>query len=332
MTTAPPPTFYFLGIEFNPSFFEDASSTLTKQECDQRYLIKIEQDTATALETFTGGIKTNSIENVLTTDISNILINSTGNINIGTSASRTTSNPIIIGNSTNSIIRLGNTGLSFSTAGTPTATLQSIVTATISIQTPAAAFNFLINQTGILNIGTATNRNADINIANTQTTGTGNIVIGSAALTTGTQNITINRPLTINYTSASSFNQLGYFQQFYSNNITILSSTSFTQIWDTPSLPIGIYNITYQLYTVPSTPLVFSKRFFGITSDNTGVSFPATAYQEYGKAETFNTNTTESFNTTIKVITSGIYYFLFKATFSSGAGTIAGFINVTRIG
>lgn len=262
MTTAPPPEYYFTGIEFNPDFFEDVTETITKKECDARYLIKVQQDTATATETFTGGIKTNTIESI----------------------------------------------------------------------TPAATFIFLNNQTGILHIGTADNRTGNINIANTQTTGTGNIVIGSNALTTGSQDITINRPLTIGYTSTSSFNQLGNFQQFYSNNITMASSTSFTQIWDTPSLPIGIYNITYQLKTVPSTPLVFSKRFFGITSDNTGVTFPDTAYQEYGKAETFNTSTTESFNTTIKVTTAAKYYYLFKATFSSGAGTIAGFMNVVRIG
>ena len=331
MTTAPPPTFYFPGIEFNPDFFEDVSSTLTKKEADARYLIKTEQDTATAIETFTGGIKTNSIENVLTTDVSNILINSTGNINIGTSTSRTTSYPIIIGNSNNSIIRLGNTNLQFSTA-TSTATLQTVSTAAIAIQTPASALNFLINQTGQLNIGTAINRTGDINIANTQTTGSGNIVLGSAALTTGTQNITINRPLTIGYTSTSSFNQLGYFQQINTSTINISSSTSFSQLWETTSIPIGIYNITYSLTTAPSTPLVFSKRFFGITPDNTGVSFPVTAFQEYGKAETFNTNTTESFNTTIKVTTAGVYCYLFKATFSSGAGTISGIMNFTRIG
>lgn len=144
MTTAPPPTFYFPGIEFNPDFFEDVTETLTKKDADARYLIKTTPDTATAIETFTGGIKTNSIENVLTTDISNILINSTGNINIGTSTSRTTTNPIIIGNATNSIIRLGSSGLSFSTLGTPTATLQSISTSGILIQTPASAFNFWV--------------------------------------------------------------------------------------------------------------------------------------------------------------------------------------------
>jgi hypothetical protein len=264
MSAENPPTFSFNGIDFNPTYYvnESTSSGITREQANTLYLQKTIPDTATVTETFTGGIKTDVIESV----------------------------------------------------------------------TPVATFTFLNNQTGILHIGTANNRTGNINIANTQTTGTGNIVIGSNALTTGSQDITINRPLTIGYTSTSSFNQLGNFQQFYSNNITMASSTSFTQIWETPSLPIGIYNITYQLKTVPSTPLVFSKRFFGITSDNTGVSFPDTAYQEYGKAETFNTSTTESFNTTIKVTTAAKYYYLFKATFSSGAGTIAGFMNVTRIG
>jgi hypothetical protein len=66
------------------------------------------------------------------------------------------------------------------------------------------------NQTGVnakLNIGCNVARAGDINIANTQTTGTANIVIGSSVLTTGSQNIQINRPLTIGYNAVNEFKQ-----------------------------------------------------------------------------------------------------------------------------
>ena len=52
-----------------------------------------------------------------------------------------------------------------------------------------------------------------------QTTRTGNIVIGSSAITTGSQDIIINRPLTIGYitSTATSFSQSSYFQSFTSS-------------------------------------------------------------------------------------------------------------------
>jgi hypothetical protein len=332
MTTQKPPKFF--SSIFNSYYYtEDTATGLTQAEADLRYLKKTITDTATALETFNAGIKTNTIDNVNNTDVTNILINSTGNINIGSSASRTTSNPIVIGNSTNSIIRLGSTGLSFSTLGTPTATLQSIATSGILAQTPTATMSLFSNQTGILNIGAVTNRTGNINIANTQTTGTGNIVIGSSALTTGTQDITINRPLTFGYTYASSFNQLGYYEQFTGSAITISSSpTAYTQLLATTAIPQGIYHITYHLTTTPATTIVFSKRFFGITPDPTGVLQTATGYQEYSKSETFTGSTSEVFNTTSKITTSGAYYFLFRATVTSGTGTATGILNFARIG
>jgi hypothetical protein len=253
MTEAKPPDFYFDGIEFNPLYFKEEStgSGLTQQESDARYLIKTQADTATGLETFSGGIKTNSIDNVVSTDISNILINSTGNINIGTSTSRTTANPIIIGNANNTIVRIGTNGMQFSTAGTPTATLQSIATSNINVQTVGAGFNFLSNQTGALSIGTAINRTGDINIANTQTTGTANIVIGSTAITTGSQNITINRPLTIGYSvNPTTLTQIGgsIFINALSQPFGATGGSVTLAVLD--NIPNGIYQVFYNISTI----------------------------------------------------------------------------------
>jgi hypothetical protein len=274
MTTSTPPDYYFPDIEFNPDFFEDTTETITKKDADARYLIKTEQDTATAIETFTGGIKTNSIESVLTTDVSNILINSTGNINIGTSASRTTTNPIVIGNATNSIVRFGTSGLQMSTLGTPTATLQAIATAGISIQTPAAAFNFLSNQTGILNIGTASNRSGDINIANTLTTGTCNIVLGSGSLTTGQQLITINRPLSIAYTvPPSQLNQIGGSTFITASQVTYGSTGGTLNLATINSIPIGVYQVFYNIATtITVSPANLTERITNISNTTADIT------------------------------------------------------------
>lgn len=250
MTEAKPPDFYFPGIVFNTQYFNNESSELTKDEADARYLKKTSPDTATALETFSGGIKTNTIDGVLSTDTSNILINSTGNINIGTSPSRTIANPILIGNANNTIVRFGTNLMQFSTVGSPKATISLIDTSGISIITATAAFSFLSNQTGALLIGTAINRTGDISIANTQTTGTGNIVIGSTALTTGSQNIQINRPLTIGYTvNPTSLSQIGGTSFINGLAQSFPSTGGSITLAVLNSIPIGIYQVFYNIST-----------------------------------------------------------------------------------
>jgi hypothetical protein len=56
MTTSTPPSVYFNGITFNPTYFEDATQTITKKEADSRYLIKTVSDTTTLKQNFLGGI------------------------------------------------------------------------------------------------------------------------------------------------------------------------------------------------------------------------------------------------------------------------------------
>lgn len=57
MTTSTPPSVYFNGITFNPTYFEDATQTITKKEADSRYLIKTVSDTSTLKQYFLGGIE-----------------------------------------------------------------------------------------------------------------------------------------------------------------------------------------------------------------------------------------------------------------------------------
>jgi hypothetical protein len=58
-----PPDYYFPGVNFNPAFYaNDTGGGFTEAQANALYLKKKVPDTATALETFNSGIKTNSIE------------------------------------------------------------------------------------------------------------------------------------------------------------------------------------------------------------------------------------------------------------------------------
>ena len=62
--SVPPPEYQFNGLIFNPNFWVSPTSTLTQDVANQLYLRKTVTDTASALETFNGGIKTNSITSI----------------------------------------------------------------------------------------------------------------------------------------------------------------------------------------------------------------------------------------------------------------------------
>ena len=88
MTSNNPPYPYYNGITYNSSFFSKnstGSGGLSETTANTLYLRKTTTDTATALETFTGGIKTNSLDTV--DSIDNLTINSgTGNTTLGASS------------------------------------------------------------------------------------------------------------------------------------------------------------------------------------------------------------------------------------------------------
>jgi hypothetical protein len=56
-----PPDYYFDGVNFNPAFYANDTGGFTEAQANALYLKKTVADTATALETFNAGIKTNSI-------------------------------------------------------------------------------------------------------------------------------------------------------------------------------------------------------------------------------------------------------------------------------
>lgn len=106
MSSDNPPYPFYPGIPFNPSFFtSDNGSGLTEAQANAKYLKKTVPDTATALETFNGGISINGT----TTITGPTNINTTGvlsNVNIGSPSlgSHTIrGNSVLLNGNTNSI-------------------------------------------------------------------------------------------------------------------------------------------------------------------------------------------------------------------------------------
>ena len=80
MSAFPPPNVYFNGIIYDSDYFTQSSSGsgLTKAQANALYLRKTVTDTATALETFNSGIKTDSISSLSTSSTSCTLFNDSG--------------------------------------------------------------------------------------------------------------------------------------------------------------------------------------------------------------------------------------------------------------
>ena len=340
MTTKPPPLYYFSGINFNSGYYTttDEGVSLTQSEADSRYLIKTQADTASGIETFSNGIKSNTIDTINTTDITNISTNSSGNIFIGTSASRTSSNPIQIG-TTASLIRFGTS--SNSQISSNNLTMSNVQCLNLNSITPSATFGLLGSHTGAINIGNIVSRTGDISIASNQTIGTGNIVLGSSSITgAGTQNITINRPLTLAYQPSitNSFFQLGYSEEQTGTPQSLSTSggTVFTSLLTGPLTSIyGIYVINYTITINITTATTFTSQFFGISKTSTGTTsandFVVGCHQIKNIQEIYTSTSVLSYSGYIKIQTGEQLYLLMKASYG-GSFTITGSAKMVRVG
>ena len=206
MTSSNPPYPYFNGITYNPSFFISSSSSsgsgLTKAQANALYLQKTVADTATVLETFSGGIATNSLNT--TTTSSNLLIGATGNtgtITISTvNTGNTNANPAIsigtdagvktikINNNSNSVhcsaLDLAGSGINNITNTSGDINVGQLqTTGTLNIGTNTGR-----TIAGIINIGTGISCSNAVNIA-TGDTFSGSVNIGNGATTTHSINI-----------------------------------------------------------------------------------------------------------------------------------------------
>jgi hypothetical protein len=175
MSSFPPPYPYFSGIIYDSAYFNSSSSSgLTLSQANAKFLKKTTTDTATALETFTGGIKTNSIDTVASTD--NLIINSgTGNTTLGAS-----SGTVYIGSAQvglGSIIQLGTSVSTARVAG-------SISTPSIYPSTASGTLTIGNDGLNTINIGGSSGRTAPISIGTGSSTANGTVLISNNANST----------------------------------------------------------------------------------------------------------------------------------------------------
>lgn len=216
MTAVQPPTYYFSGINFNSAYYTTTSSGsgLTQAQANALYLQKTTPDIATALETFTSGIATNSLN---TTSASSALTignsTNTGTITIATiNTGNTNASPAIsigadagsktikINNNTNSVhcsgLDLAGSGLNNITNTTGNVDIANLQTS------------------GVLTIGNQASRSGAIYIGNGATStapvyicGGSNTCTVNGTLTTPTiDSIGATSTLTIAPTNATTIN------------------------------------------------------------------------------------------------------------------------------
>jgi len=226
-----PPTYYFSGITFNPTFYSSASSDYLTASTGKK--IFLSYPTAQGTETITS-LKSSSIEPTSSTlDIAVLSTSST--VNIGTSTARTGS--INIGNSATT--GLGNNiGIGSALSNTSIAGKY--------VELAASTNGISLNTSGNMdliatayNIGTTLVSNTNINIGTTGKT-----------TTTINGNISLSQPITLPTTAVTpASSQLGYYTTGGVGFTTVGYVNAFpsgTALGTISSLPIGKYLFLYQ--------------------------------------------------------------------------------------
>ena len=149
MTTVPPPSQSFSGLFYNPSFWISSETTLSQAVANTLYLRKTTTDFASALETFNGGISTQSMTAPsLTSNVTLFGSQTAGTLVLATSArSVHVSNIDCQGNAINNASTPANGALTIGASQTGAA-------GTISIGTNAA-------RTGAITVGS---NNCTVNV------------------------------------------------------------------------------------------------------------------------------------------------------------------------
>ena len=178
-----PPEYYFTGINFNPAFYAEDAGGLSQAQANTLYLQKTVADTATAIETFTLGIKAQKVDGLLSSSIMYVGNNiTTGSLLLGNLGIRTKNQGIF---ETSSIRTPATNGA---------LTICTDQTAGGSIDIGSSAVTTTVNGTlksdtieGIATTGTqalyATKTSGTLNIATSQTSG--NINIGGSGSSLG---------------------------------------------------------------------------------------------------------------------------------------------------
>ena len=270
MSSYNPPIYYFSGIGFNSAFYTFMTTGLTQSQANALYLQKTTPDTATAVETFSSGILTTSVDVPTSSSGINIGVGSTsGTINIGTASVRT--GGINIGNGS-SVASGANTNIN---NGTPNASNTNIM----NNSTTSGSCNIMTGSTstGIVNIATGTGSSV-VNISNGTTTGAVNIgnltnavTISSSSLTLGTpfKTLTVQVPISLNYDpSIISSNTLGYLITGTGSTSSVTSvPTTIRQL----TLTFGVWLLISNVYY--STPGTYYQLSISVTNNGIDSSY-----------------------------------------------------------
>jgi hypothetical protein len=281
MSAESPPIYYFTNINFNSSFYDPANTGLTQTQANALYLRKTTPDTASAIETFAGGVLTDTINSITAGSNMAIASNHTaedlflgqnitsGDIYIGVDASATTgrSGTIHIGdgnNITGGTIHINN--------GTTNASNTNInngatTTGTVNIMTGNTSSGTINLATGSgsakVNIGSGTTTGI-VNIGNT----TNAVNINSSALSLGssTKSLTVNAPITVAYlqTEITSNTQIGFKVNGTSSSVTSMLASTITTFWSAPLVSGVWYLLGNAKYVSPGA---FGRLYITATID-----------------------------------------------------------------
>jgi len=302
MSAVNPPT-YTTGT-YNPAFFATTTSGITLAQGNSVYLQKTTPDTASALETFNGGIVTGSIERNSTSNTLTLYpsMGLTQNMGIGNAGTTWTSGvpTIQIGGITGYSVNCGSlnfNGTAINNAVAPTSQALSLglsqTTGVLNIGTGARNTG---GNGGAINIGTNPSNTAPINIGgNTiatssniltlNSTSTGQVSIGGtggSVLVTPTMSLSANLTLPVSLaTVPTAGTQLG--------GITVgtVISTGYsaaTQVGTLTIPAIGTYIVSFaftQTYTVLPT-----VHYIAVAGTAAGLPANAYAFNVYGTGAT----------------------------------------------
>jgi len=275
MTSSNPPYPYFNGIKYNSLFFPSNSTGLSQSQANALYLQKTVPDTASAIETFSNGILTNSLDTTVVGTL-NIGNNNANSISIGRTGSAYTT---MYGGITYLVSGYLETLLASTTLN-----LGSLTTSVINI-----GINSL--RTGAINIGTGANTAAgsNVNINNGAASGanvnilsgtgsTGQINLGSlTSITKCNSGLTFgnNKFITMGNNSALPvLGQVGYNTLLLSGG-TLTTSTTVTTSVSLGTIPIGVYMVTLSCGNGSSSVVSLSlSSTTGFTYLNTGTLTP----------------------------------------------------------
>jgi hypothetical protein len=228
-----PPYYSFTGINFNSGFFTTPTTGLTETQANAIYLRKTTPDTASALETFTGGIKTDTIDatnpaNIITIGASSAstTVSSNLQVDVAINTPSLSTNYVDVENiATPGILTIGEdfctsidigavakptnikgalnttgittaTGQIFPNGGLDTAAGSALNIGTTASKTGAINIGTGASRTGIIHIGDGNSVSGAIHIGN-GTSASNNVNILNGATSTGSVNIGNNTSGTI---------------------------------------------------------------------------------------------------------------------------------------